>query len=261
MTIGRIVDISSNQHPSGTPIDWAEVAKAGVTTVIIKATQGTTYTNPWYARDVAGAQAAGLDVLAYHFAEFTDVAAEVAHFRSVAGKLAQCLDIETSENVPWSRTFLQGLELPPAKLLIYGSASSLRSIYAQLPAMAWVAAYQAHSPGWGVLWQFTSSAAIPGIPGQVDQSNWQGSEIQYDDLFGIYDPTPAPSPPTQPPTLIAGVNDHMITVTESATDGNRHVFVYDETDKSVTHWYQSITGGPEHNNFAWTREVLPGAAA
>ncbi len=48
----------------------------------------------------------------------------------------------------------------------------------------------------------------------------------------------------------------MITVTESAIDGNRHVFVYDETDKTVTHWYQSIKGP----NFAWTREVLPGAA-
>lgn len=193
MTIGRVIDVSSAQHPGGNPgagkpIDWSAVAKAGVTTAIIKATQSTTYTNPWFHEDLAGALGAGLDVMAYHFASFGNVQAEVNHFVSVAGRLAQCLDIETSENVVWSRTFLQALGKPADELLVYGSASSLRSVYAQLPALPWVAAYQSHSPGWGVLWQFTSTGQIPGIPAAVDLSNWQGAEIQYETLFATTAP-------------------------------------------------------------------------
>jgi hypothetical protein len=54
--------------------------------------------------------------------------------------------------------------------------------------MPWVAAYGQGYPGFGVLWQFTSSASIPGIPTPVDENRWYGSEIQYDNLFGIYAP-------------------------------------------------------------------------
>lgn len=192
MTIGRIVDVSSAQHPGGNPgkgepINWAEVRAAGVTTTIIKATQGTGYTNPWFHEDVSGALAAGLQIMAYHYASFGNVSAEVAYFKSVAGPLAQVLDIETSTNVAWIRQFLQELGRPADELLVYGSASSLSGIYAQLPALPWVAAYGQGYPGWGVLWQFTSGAKIAGIPADVDEDQWHGSEIQYDTLFGIYD--------------------------------------------------------------------------
>jgi lysozyme len=193
MAIGRCIDVSSDQHPNNTPIDWMAVAGAGVTTVIVKATQGTTYVNPWLGQDVAGASAAGLDVRCYHFADFTNPAAEAAWFLQHAGAYARAGDFETSTNVAWMREFLQNLGAPADQLLAYGSASSLVSIYAQLPAMAWVAEYQALSPGWGVLWQFSETASIPGISGPVDEDKWQGSEMQYDVYFGVYDPVP-PSP-------------------------------------------------------------------
>jgi Glycosyl hydrolases family 25 len=189
---GRIIDVSSNNHgpDDGTPINWEAVKAAGVTTVIIKATQGVSYTNPWFHTDLAGAIGQGLDVMAYHFFDYgvgNSPEAEAAHFLSVAGHLAQCLDIETSENVQWARTFLQELSRPADELLVYGSASTLRSVYAQLPAMPWPAAYGQLYPGWGVLWQFTDSAAIAGIPvSNTDESRWYGSEIQYDTLFAKY---------------------------------------------------------------------------
>jgi lysozyme len=192
VAIGRIIDVSSNQHPNGAPINWTAVAADGVTTAIVKATQGTTYINPYYANDAHGAAAAGLEVLAYHFATFTDPAAEAAHFRAVAGPLAAVGDFETSENVAWMRAFLEDLELPMTQLLAYGSASTLRDVYSQLPAMAWPAAYGQLYPGWGVMWQFTDKATVAGIPGGVDESSWHGSEMQYEILFHLTDPPPDP---------------------------------------------------------------------
>jgi lysozyme len=190
--IGRVIDVSSDQHPNNAPIDWPAVARAGVTTALIKATQGTTYVNPWLASDLQGASEAGLQVRCYHFADFTNADAEAAFFLQHAGRFARAGDFETSRDVAWMRQFLQALGAPADQLLAYGSASTLVGIYQQLPAMAWVAEYQVHSPGWGVLWQFSETATIPGITGPVDEDRWQGSEIQYDIYFGIYDPVPIP---------------------------------------------------------------------
>jgi hypothetical protein len=189
-TIGRVVDVSSDQHPGGAPIDWPAVAGAGVTTALVKATQGTNYVNPWMTADVEGASAAGLEVRCYHFADFGLASEEAAWFLAHAGPYARILDLETSTNVAWARQFLNSLQAPASQLMAYGSASSFVGIYQQLPAMAWVAEYQALSPGWGVLWQFTDMARIPGIASFVDESKWQGSEIQYETFFGIYDPSP-----------------------------------------------------------------------
>jgi hypothetical protein len=190
---GRIVDVSSNDHNNlppgvGPPIDWVAAKNNGVTTAIVKATQGTSYLNPWYATDALQARAAGIDVLAYHFADFTNASAEAQWFMSNAGSLAAVGDFETSTNVAWMRTFLQALGRPADRCVGYGSASSFRSVYQQIPALPWVAAYGQGYPGWGVMWQFTDNAQIPGIPTAVDESSWHGSQIQYDTLFGVYAP-------------------------------------------------------------------------
>jgi lysozyme len=197
MTIGRVVDVSSAQHNGlppgvGPAIDWATAKNNGVTTALVKATQGTDYLNPWFHIDVAGARGTGLDVLAYHFADFTDATAEAQWFMSNAGALAAVGDFETSTNVAWMRSFLQALGRPWDQCMGYGSASTFRSVYQQIPALPWVAAYGQGYPGWGVLWQFTDTAQIPGIPTNVDESSWHGSQIQYDTLFGVYAPPPAP---------------------------------------------------------------------
>lgn len=190
MTVGRVIDISSNNHPTDQPINWAAVKAAGVTTVLVKATEGTNYFNPWYIRDVGGATGMGLDVLAYHFAGTADPRQEAHFFMSKAGKLARILDIETSTNVPWCRAFLGELGLTPSTQMTYGSASTLVTIKAQIPGLMWPAAYGQGYPGWGILWQFTSSALVSGIDGRVDESRWYGTETQYDDLFAIPEPPP-----------------------------------------------------------------------
>ena len=48
-------------------IDWAKVKASGMTFVFIKATEGQTYTDPNFQKNVSGALAAGMLVGTYHF--------------------------------------------------------------------------------------------------------------------------------------------------------------------------------------------------
>lgn len=72
-------DISSHQHDSGTP-DFKKVKADGNDFIIIKATQGAGYVNPYFAADVAGARAAGLIVMPYHYMNSDDPQREVDAF-------------------------------------------------------------------------------------------------------------------------------------------------------------------------------------
>src|SRR6478609_3353605 len=45
------VDVASYQRPGGQPIDWGAVKRAGHSYAFVKATQGTGYTNPYFASD------------------------------------------------------------------------------------------------------------------------------------------------------------------------------------------------------------------
>ena len=62
------VDVASFQHPGGAAIDWPRVAASGVGFAAVKATEGAYYQNPYALTDLAGAEAAGLSVVAYAFA-------------------------------------------------------------------------------------------------------------------------------------------------------------------------------------------------
>jgi GH25 family lysozyme M1 (1,4-beta-N-acetylmuramidase) len=62
------VDVASFQHPSNAAINWKQVAGDGIQFAAVKATEGAYYQNPFALTDLAGAQAAGLSVVAYAFA-------------------------------------------------------------------------------------------------------------------------------------------------------------------------------------------------
>jgi hypothetical protein len=147
--------------------------------------------------------------MAYHFAGMGQAAAEAEFFRSVAGGWARMLDFETSTDWGWARTFLSNLEASASNSLTYGSASSLSQGYAQIPSMIMVAAYGQGYPGFGVIWQFTDAAQIPGIVGNVDESSWHGTEMQYDLLFEVT----AVAPPPAPPKIYPGDNVQAVNTT------------------------------------------------
>lgn len=207
----RLIDISSN-NPH--PINWAEVKGAGVDGVLIKATEGTGYTNPDYVGDRDGARAAGLEVAAYHFASFTDAALEAAHFHSVAGADAKMLDVESSENASWMDEFLASLGQAANEEMTYGSASTLPKNITR--GLLWVAAWGGTPPAEGeVLWQYTDAASVAGVTAPVDESEWLGTEQQYTAFF-TGGSAPAPTPPT--PVHITVPN---VTVKEVQTELNK----------------------------------------
>lgn len=184
MTLGPIIDVSSNQAH---PINWTEVKKAGVAGVILKATQGLGYTNPFFERDLKGCNDNKIPVMAYHFAMFSTAVAEAEHFIRVAGARARVLDIETSSNLAWANEFLKTIHchlgLVDDQTMLYGSASSLPR--RGLISLRWVADYGVStvSPPCA-LWQFSETGEIAGIENEVDLSRWMGTPAQFDRFFG-----------------------------------------------------------------------------
>lgn len=110
------VDISSHQG-------GMDCGKTKADFFIVKATQGTTYVNPYFSRHYSQAVASGKLVGAYHYASGGDAAKEADYFLSIVGhRVGKCilaLDWEhikgggenpvfnTSREVSWCQAFAQ----------------------------------------------------------------------------------------------------------------------------------------------------------
>lgn len=198
MVANVILDLSAYQHPTGKAITYKAVAATPVHVigVVVKATEGTGYVNPFYAQDVAGFEAQGIPVIAYHFADFTTARAEAAHFLSVAGSRARVLDSETNATFTWQNTFLTVVNATTAHELDYGSASVLANGHIRCPL--WVADYTAY-PGFGEAWQAGDNLTVKGIPALTDYSVWMGTPGAMSSLFSTSSvPTPSPTPSPGP---------------------------------------------------------------
>lgn len=194
-------DVSSWQHPDGASINWTKVAADGRSFAIVKATEGTTYTSPYYADDVAGARAAGLAVGSYHFARpalplstATDQAtrfAQVVGDVRTAGTLPPVLDIEQTGGLSagklilWTQQFVETVRsLTGRTPMLYSYPSFLGGSFGHTSDFTryplWLASYSSTAPtspsGWPAwrLWQYTSSASVPGIQGHTDLSRFAG---------------------------------------------------------------------------------------
>jgi lysozyme len=182
-----VVDVSANQDH---PIDWKKVKAAGVHGVIIKASQGTDYVNPYFEEDLKGCNQNEMPVMAYHFAMFEDVAQEVATFERVAGARARALDIETSTNLAWSNTFLKAIRdkfnLKENETMLYGSSSNMGDIRRGVTSLKWVANYSLPTPPFPcACYQYSESGKIDGIANDVDLSHWTGTQAQFDAFFSV----------------------------------------------------------------------------
>ena len=188
-------DVASYQHPGGAAIDWPMVQAGGASIAIIKATEGTTYVNPYFASDWAGARRAGLVTGGYHFARPGSSSA-AAQARSLVatlgstreqGTLAPVLDLEESGGLSptdlaaWAHTFLATVEQLTGRLpILYTYPSFWHRAMADDTSFGafplWLASYRASPPaalpGWSqwTLWQHTSSATLAGIPTLVDEN-------------------------------------------------------------------------------------------
>ena len=176
----RGIDVSSNQHPGSKPIDWEAVADAGYGFVIVKATQGLTYVNPWAVRDIEDAFAAGLFVGAYHYFEVgDDPAAQAKNFISaLIGQrldMGTWLDWEPGELPAWSiATQLDGFlnEARGARpgIGVYCDRSWQETFRAQNVTVGrlWLADWGQRQPDGAILWQNATGQPVEGVPAPVD---------------------------------------------------------------------------------------------
>ena len=196
------VDVASFQHPSNAPINWPQVAGAGIQFAAVKATEGDYYQNPFALTDLAGAQAAGLSAVAYAFAvpngngssasPVTQADFLLSYLGARSSTVPVLLDIEydpyvttdhtnscyglsPSAMVNWIAGFDGEIQARTGRLpIIYTTANwwstctGGSTAFGQTPM--WVADYTtAASPalpaGWTnwAYWQYTSVGTVPGI--------------------------------------------------------------------------------------------------
>jgi GH25 family lysozyme M1 (1,4-beta-N-acetylmuramidase) len=213
--VARGVDVSSFQHPGGARIDWRSVARAGYRFAFIKSTEGTYYVNPYFKTDVAQAEAAGLLVAAYHFANpaSSGGAAQASYalrqgaYRADGQMLRMILDIEPDpylskfcyglnrrQMVSWIAAFMSrarritGLEpvinTQPAwwKTCTGGTARFARDqLWVQDPSRRKTPRLAKGWTRWA-WWQYSITTHVPGISGSTDVNKMASS------LLAVADP-------------------------------------------------------------------------
>jgi GH25 family lysozyme M1 (1,4-beta-N-acetylmuramidase) len=210
------VDVASFQHPkttqypAGAPIDWTAVAASGIGFAAVKVTEGTYYSNPFAATDLAQAQAAGLAVVGYGFAipngtggsrNPADQADYLLNQLGTASRTVPVmLDIEYN---PYAGGECYGLRGAPMISWVAGFAAEIKARTGRLPIIytppawwnyctggsttfgptpLWVPDFSttsspARPAGWGSwsLWQYTSTGTVNGIATSggtdLDQAN------------------------------------------------------------------------------------------
>jgi GH25 family lysozyme M1 (1,4-beta-N-acetylmuramidase) len=221
-------DVSRWQH--GTAISWSAVKASGQSFVFVKATEGSGYTNAYFAADWAQSRAVGLYRGAYHFARPSSTSgsalAQARHFVKVAGThrgagdLPPVLDLESDGGLSaaalatWTQQWLtEATRLTGRTPIIYTYPSFWKvqmagtAMFAEYPL--WIADYSGTSAPttlgiWKTwtFWQVNNTTTMPGISGNVDFNRFNGSASALARLanLGTTAPAPAPSPaPTQAP--------------------------------------------------------------
>ncbi len=187
------IDVASYQ---GYP-NWSSVKSSGKTFAFTKATEGTTYTNPYFATNWSRMKSAGLIRGAYHYGRpGTDPVAQADYFvntvHPTSGDLQMALDIETTDGrTPsqvrsWIVSFINRIQYRTGRPgIIYTGFYFWRDSAgngSNLNCPLWLAAYVSNPApyvpaAWSTwsFWQYTSSGSVPGVSGNVDRDAWNGS--------------------------------------------------------------------------------------
>lgn len=179
--MAKVIDVSSWQHKPGVVIDWAEVKTAGYEGVMVKASQGKDYVNPYLKDDLDSARAAGLLVGAYHFADPSRSTADegaLNFLQAVAGQtldLAIALDWEQLGSFPvfqskdWITAWAVAVEGKAPVSLLYVDESNFTAL-GDVPTgmQLWAADF---TPTHAVAWMTQDAQeTVPTFDGVVDVS-------------------------------------------------------------------------------------------
>ena len=171
-------------------IDWQRVVKsANISYAYLKATEGATYVDDTYERNLREAREAGLSVGSYHFYR-PNVAPQVqfenikANIKIEEQDLVPIIDIETRGTVSDAQFIADLKELIRLVERHFGKKPLLytyqnfynRHLCGQFKSYHWMMAkYQDEQPILSdgrdyIMWQYTAKGSIDGIRGHVDRS-------------------------------------------------------------------------------------------
>ncbi len=199
------IDVSNHQGM----IDWNFVAQYGVQFAFIKATEGGTYQDLFYEKNMRAARTAGIPAGAYHFFRPKGpVALQLKNFLNIvkssqAGDLPPVLDLEVPndwghfkvhERVELVQEFLTGVEQALGRNpIIYMSASFSADILDEAEMLKdyplWVAHHTTAPKPWvpkpwtfWTFWQHSDKGTINGINGSVDLNWFNGTHEQLNNV-------------------------------------------------------------------------------
>ena len=178
-------------------INFKEVAESGIEVVYIRASEGTTYIDPYFMDNYRGAKENGIRVGFYHFltATTTEKAEREAKFfvSNIKGLEPDCklaMDFEVFNGLGReeinriSKVFLEKVEeLSGKECVIYSDASNARDVFDEELAKKypiWVADYFVDEPENNGKWdswvgfQYSDKGRIKGISGNVDRDRFTG---------------------------------------------------------------------------------------
>lgn len=209
------IDVSANDNTSTATIDWPTVAQHE-NFAFIKATEGDSFVSAYLSPGWSQMTSVGIARAPYHFLLSTDagtVTQQVQHFIAAiqhvgytghhSGELPPALDLEWDYRTGGCLT---GITSTGVKQFL----DTLRSTFGRDPVVytnnnflgqcgidsrvfaagtyLWQSDYVHSSPpispGWNTwtMWQYTSSASVPGVPKPCDRSWFNGTLAQLDAL-------------------------------------------------------------------------------
>lgn len=201
----RGIDPASSAHG----IDWTKVAQAGYGFAQMKSTEGTYYTSTYYAADLKGAKAAGLDGGGYHFAipsvssgkAQADYAVAHAHYVADGHTLPIMLDIEDNPSgsecyglsgaamVAWIKGFNAEVDAKTGRLPIifttpawWAACTGNSRAFSACPlaVSSFGTSVPALPSGWTTwtFWEHATSTTVPGVRGSAGLSYFNGDAAQ-----------------------------------------------------------------------------------
>lgn len=174
-------------------------ALTGADAVVVKATEGASYVDPYCDPIIQQAIAAGMPWGFYHFAGGGDPVAEAVRFindcSGYFGSGIPVLDWEGDQDVDWVNRFVETVhEQTGVWPWIYANPWRFNRGGVNANCARWVASYpDVASPTWSqaqgwecpaadgnvVAWQFCSDGAVKGIAGDVDLDLFYGTKEQW----------------------------------------------------------------------------------
>ena len=194
------IDVSKYQGA----INWAAVAQSGVSYTFIKVGSTKSGVDPYFAANVAGAQAVGIRTGVYIYSYATTVEAAIQE----ANLVLQWIE-PYNINFPVAFDFEDGIQKGLDANTCTAMANAFCSVIAQAgytpmlytytnfykshftSALAydkWIAQYSDHNDiaGWAI-WQYSSSGAVAGINGRVDMNVAQKDYTAFIPAVGLLD--------------------------------------------------------------------------